>query len=335
MALVPTRGVEPTPLEVTLPPHCRDPARASGRAPVTVLAGFLGSGKTTLLNHILEGEHGLEVAVFVNDFGSISIDSRLVARRDASVITLDNGCICCTIGADLVSQLMELLEGPSCPEHVLVECSGVSDPGRLLVSLHAAHLRRLARVDGVITLLDAAAVDEIPPPMLELARRQLASADVIVLNKVDLVSSDELEALRLRFTYPGARVVEAAYGVVPLEIVLGIDGGGEWKAPLVLHDHASTFATWTWTSTDPLSYQAVRAALASLPASVFRAKGFLYLADAPDRRAVAHVVGRRVDIKPLGAWDVEPPRTELVFISLDPEVDAARVRAQLEETVAR
>lgn len=122
---------------------------------------------------------------------------------------------------------------------------------------------------------------------------------------------------------------------MPLEVVLRIDGGDKWKAPLVAHNHPNAFATWAWTSSQPLSYEAVRSALASLPASVFRAKGFLYLAEAPDRRAVAHVVGRRVDSRPLGTWNGELPGTELVFISLDPDVDQIGVRALLAETVTR
>jgi G3E family GTPase len=305
--------------------------------PVTVLAGFLGSGKTTLLNHILEGDHGLRVAVFVNDFGSISVDSRLVSRRDASVIALDNGCICCTIGADLVSQLIALVEGESCPEHVLIECSGVSDPGRLLVALRDPHLRSLARVDGMVTLIDAAAVDEIPPPMLELARRQLAAADVIIFNKVDLVTRDELDDVRRRFTYPAARVLEAAFADVPLEVVLGVEGLYDDVTDVDHsgHGHTAAFETWSWTASQPLAYETVRAALGSLPVGVFRAKGFLYLAEAPDKRVVAHVVGRRVDIRPLGTWNGARPRTELVFISLDPNVDRALVHERLDETVAR
>jgi len=303
---------------------------------VTVLAGFLGSGKTTLLNHVLAAGHGRRVTVFVNDFGSIDIDGRLVAGRDATTITLDNGCVCCTIGVDLVSQLVTVLEAAEPPEYVLVEASGVSDPGRLLVALGDGHVRRLARVDGVVTLVDAAAVDEIPPQGLELARRQLAAADVIVLNKADLVSADELAGVRSRFTYPAARIVEASYGRVPLPLVLGV--GGTAAAPDAArgdHVHEDGVATWTWTPEAPLRYGPLRAALGTLPAGVFRAKGFVRLVEAPGQRVVAHVVGRRVDIRPLGPWNGDRPRTELVFVALGGDVDPSAVVSRLEAATAQ
>lgn len=310
--------------------------RAAARVPLTIVTGFLGSGKTTLVNRILAGGHGLKVAVVVNDFGAISIDARLIVDRDATTITLDNGCICCSTSGDLVSRLTTLLEGPSPPEHVVVETSGVSDPGRVLVALRDPYLRGLARVDGVVALVDAAAVDDIPPQLEELARRQLAAADVIVLNKSDLVTPDRLDALRARLTYPAARFVEAVRADVPLPILLGLAGseeraGAEGGGPA---DHTQGLATWSWTSSRPLALDAVRRALATLPAGVFRAKGFLHVQEAPGARVVAHVVGRRVDIRPNGGWDESQPRSELVLIGLAGSIDPSALRRRLAATVA-
>lgn len=299
-----------------------------------MLAGFLGSGKTTLLNRILSGDHGRRIAVVVNDFGSINIDARLVTRRDATMITLDNGCVCCSVAGDLTDQLARLLEGPDRPEHVLVETSGVSDPGRILMSFAQGHLRSLARVDGVVTLVDAGQAGDIPPAYLELARRQLASADVIVFNKADLVSAAELDALRERLTYPAARTVDAVFADVPLEVLLGT--GGE-RSPRPPHatpgTHTERFATWSWVSEDPLDDRAIRKALTSLPREVYRAKGFLNLAGMPGTRVVANVVGRRLDVRRHGRWDGEP-LSELVFISLAARLDTADLERRLARAAA-
>lgn len=309
---------------------------SAGRIPLTILAGFLGSGKTTLLNRILSGTHGLRVAVLVNDFGSINVDARLVVDRDATMIELDNGCICCSVSADLVSQLTELLEGPRRPEHVLVETSGVSDPGRLLVALRDPHLRSLARVDGVVTLVDAAGIAEIPPPHVELARRQLATADVIVLNKIDLVDETRRAELAAELASLRVPLLPAVAAEVPLEVVLGLDrrpddAADPSAAPPSGH---GAVATWTWVSGRPLSYAAVRDVLGSLPTAVYRAKGFLHLVETPDERVVAHVVGRRVDLRPHGPWDGRQPRSELVFVSLDGALDAPALRRRLAATAA-
>ncbi|MFN8221708.1 MAG: GTP-binding protein [Gaiellales bacterium] len=299
---------------------------------MTVLAGFLGSGKTTLLNRILAGRHGIRVAVLVNDFGAINVDARLVVDRGATVLELDNGCICCSVSADLVTQLTELLEGPRRPEHVVVETSGVSDPARLLVALRDRHLCRLARVDGVITLVDAAGLEEIPPAHVELARRQLAVADVVVLNKVDLVGEDRLRALRSELTRLRGRVLEAVEANVPLDVVLGVGSAGAGDVgtpPAEPHD----VSTWSWTDSRPLQLAAVRETLGALPKAVYRAKGFLHVAEVPEERVVAHVVGRRVDLRPAGPWD-GPPCSELVFLSLGEPVDVGLLRRSLGAAVA-
>ena len=136
-------------------------------------------------------------------------------------------------------------------------------------------------------------------------------------------------------------MLEATYANAPLEVVLGVeavhgraDGTASEAPEHAGHDHAAAFATWAWTSTEPLRYQAVRSALAALPASVFRAKGFLHLAESPDEQVVAHVVGRRVEIRPFRPWNGAARRTELVFVSLDADVDQAHVGAQLAATIA-
>ena len=157
----------------------------SERIPFTVIGGFLGAGKTTLLNRLLRGAAGRRFAVMVNDFGALDIDGRLVAEHAGDTIALANGCLCCTIGDSLVTTLLSLLDGARRFDHIIVEASGVADPGRIAdLAVIEPRLQR----DGVIVMVDAGeargrAADR---RVGDTVTRQLAAADLLVLNKTDL-----------------------------------------------------------------------------------------------------------------------------------------------------
>jgi G3E family GTPase len=164
--------------------------------PVTVIGGYLGSGKTTLLNQMLRQSTGRRVAVLVNDFGDIGIDGDLIAAADGDTITLTNGCVCCMIGSDLMTALWSIRDRAEPPDHVIIEASGIADPAP--ISHHA--LTPGFDLDGVVVLLDAETVRrrERHPVVGRTIRRQLAAADVLVLNKIDVVSAAQLDELKRR-----------------------------------------------------------------------------------------------------------------------------------------
>ncbi|MGH7179976.1 MAG: CobW family GTP-binding protein, partial [Tepidisphaeraceae bacterium] len=163
--------------------------------PVTILTGFLGAGKTTLLNRILNGSHGLRVAVLVNDFGSINIDADLVVGVESDVISLANGCVCCSIRDDLIEAVTNVLARPEKPEYVLLEASGVADPKGIMVTFTDAGFRERIRLDSITCVLDAEQVFEAPEQM-ELKLWQIACADMLVLNKIDLVKPDQIAKIK-------------------------------------------------------------------------------------------------------------------------------------------
>ena len=133
--------------------------------PITILTGFLGAGKTTLLNRILNGHHGLRVAVLVNDFGSINIDAGLVVGVESDVISLANGCVCCSIRSDLLEAVTGVLDRPERPEYVLLEASGVADPAGIAVTFNDAGVRERIRLDGITCVMDAEQMFAAPGQM--------------------------------------------------------------------------------------------------------------------------------------------------------------------------
>lgn len=154
--------------------------------PITVLSGFLGAGKTTLLNRILNADHGLRIAVLVNDFGAINIDAQLVVGvSDGEMVNLANGCICCTIRDDLLREVLRLLDLPIPPEYIIVETSGVSDPLSVAQTFQLPALRERLFLDSIIAVMDAEQFSELKGKNALLAYEQLTVADIIVINKVD------------------------------------------------------------------------------------------------------------------------------------------------------
>jgi G3E family GTPase len=202
------------------------PAAAGSRIPVTVLTGYLGAGKTTLLNRILSGSHGQRWAVIVNEFGEVGIDHELITHSTEELFEMNNGCICCTVRGDLIRTLHTLLQRPGTFDAIVVETTGLADPGPVAQTFFVdPKLRAATRLDSITTLVDARHITARLADSRE-AVEQIAFADQLVLNKTDLASEAELRAVEhaLRRINPLAPIQRAQRSRVPLHQVLGQGG---------------------------------------------------------------------------------------------------------------
>ena len=195
------------------------------KVPVSILTGFLGSGKTTLLNRILTEEHGKRIAVIENEYGEVGIDQALVIDADEEIFEMSNGCICCTVRGDLIRVLSNLMKRRDKFDYVLVETTGLADPGPVAQTFFMDdEIRDEYALDGIVTLVDAAHIEQ------QLGRsdestEQIAFADVLVLNKTDLVDDEVLDRLetRLREMNRMAKVVRSERAEVPVDTVLNLE----------------------------------------------------------------------------------------------------------------
>jgi G3E family GTPase len=265
------------------------PAAARRRLPLTVIGGFLGAGKTTLLNRWLRDAGGQRLAVLVNDFGALNIDAELIAANTGEAIALSNGCVCCQIGDDLSGALIQVLESPERFDAVVIEASGVSDPWRI------AQLGRAdpgLALDGVVVLVDAsvARAQWRDALLTDTVERQLKAADLIVVNKIDLVDDSERAALRAWIETVAGAVpqFETTAAQVPLAMLSGLSLP---QAAMHRHpvncghehdhdhdhgpDHGALFDTWSCRPTSSFDAAALRAWLRDTPSGLLRLKGVL------------------------------------------------------------
>jgi G3E family GTPase len=316
--------------------------------PVTILTGFLGAGKTTLLNRILTGNHGLRVAVLVNDFGSINVDADLVVGVEDDVMSLANGCVCCSIRDDLIETVEQVLAREEKPEYIILEASGVSDPSSIAMTFTDQKFRHLIRLDSIMCLVDAEQIFAAPEQM-ELKLRQIAFSDMVILNKVDLVDRETVQKVHdwLGSRFRRYRLVEAVEANVPLDILLSVGRFAESQLEEpdhhvhgpecgceghdhsgdAGHSHSAQFSTTMITSREPLSLTALRSAIKKLPGDVYRMKGFVFSEEDPEHRIIVQVVGKRVDIARDQPWGEMCPESRLVAIGAPGSVDESTLSA--------
>jgi G3E family GTPase len=301
--------------------------------PVTIVGGYLGAGKTTLVNHLLRTADGLRLAVLVNDFGALPIDAALIEARDGNVIALTGGCVCCSFGDDLGEGLQALERLVPRPEHVLIEASGVALPDALAA---AVGLRSGFAVEAVVVLADAETVEARARDryMGDTIRRQLAAADLVVLNKTDLVSTAAAEARAawLATVAPHASVIRSREARLPVALLVGPQEQQSPRPHTHHHDeHTDLYASAHCTVPYSVDARALATLLAESDPPLLRAKGFVR--DSSGDVVTIQVVGRRWRVTPASSHVGRHGR--LVAIALAGNDPAATLADAVQESSRR
>ncbi|MBL4811840.1 MAG: cobalamin biosynthesis protein CobW [Rhodobacteraceae bacterium] len=342
------------------------------KIPATIVTGFLGAGKTTLIRHMLQNAGGRRIALIINEFGDLGVDGEILKGcgdetcRAEDIVELSNGCICCTVADDFLPTMEALLARDPAPDHIVIETSGLALPQPLLRAFSWPGIATRVTVDGVVTLVDGkaaaegrfahdvAAVDaqrkadeglNHETPLSELFEDQLACADMIVINKADLLSEAEATALTAKLeagSRKGVQILRATHGVLPVEVLLGQGAGaeGNMEGRDEVHHHDDddhhhhhghdafeSFVVERGEIADPAAFATQVADIINAH-DILRLKGFVAVANKPMRLTI-QAVGPRIDTyfdRPFGA---DPRSTRLVVIG-QAGLDQAAITAALQ-----
>ncbi|MGU3400711.1 cobalamin biosynthesis protein CobW [Brucellaceae bacterium D45D] len=329
------------------------------KIPATVITGFLGSGKTTMIRNLLENANGKRIALIINEFGDLGVDGGILkgcgieACREEDVIELNNGCICCTVADDFIPTMTKLLDRADRPDHIVIETSGLALPQPLVAAFNWPEIKTQVTVDGVVTVIDAAAVAEgrfaddhdkvdaqraadesldHESPLEELFEDQIHAADLIVLNKADLIAADRLDHVKADVAERSTRrinMVPASFGKLGAEVLLGLGVGTQddianrkshheiHHADGHEHDHDEfeSFVVEAGSVADPKAFtDKLKGIIADH--DILRLKGFVDVPGKP-MRLVVQAVGQRIEHYFDRPWGKDETRaTRLVVIGL-------------------
>ena len=285
--------------------------------PILLVTGFLGAGKTTVVNHMLAHAEGRRIAAVVNDFGAINIDAELIAGASDGVISLANGCICCSLEGDLLRTLAAILRRSPRPEAIVIETSGIADPADIVRNLMDPVIWREAPLETVLCVVDATA----PAEALDdaLLRSQIRSADIVALSKVDLADDGGRELIRraVAVIKPAAVVVDAWHGQVPPALLFPGDPERVLapRDPGRRHPAIDRFETLSWVSQQPVSLARLQRAIGRLAPRLARAKGLFETDEQPGRQMLFQLAGGRATLAPAGTPPPGVPRARIVFVA--------------------